>query len=660
MKQNKFLYGALGLFALGMTACSSDMQMPDEPQVAESNQTQYVCIALSSPTQGTRAFEDGTAEEHFVKTLDFIWYDANGVPTGAQATHIDKDGLNGDFTNQGTTTDNVTKIWTSVVPVALVQGQNLPAQVVCLVNANQSTVSQLSSKNLSDLIDQTNDYFWYQAADATEGGFQMSNSVYYGTNPLTGQPNQRLCATPVNKLYKTSAAAQDVLDKLGTADADETALVDIYVERKAAKITMNMAANAPQGYTLANGSTPDANDNITLTFHPQYWFMNATDKSNYITKRYGITVGTGTSATINMNPDFTQINNALALATGANWPTWNDPTNHRSYWGTSPSYFENTYPMVSDEINDLDPATTDPKPDANLGLKYYSFNEVVTAAGVTGYACQAKASTDGAWTSSTIYTRESTTAISHITDVTANPAATVASAVVVGYYTAGEATTNTTFYVNRHRGTNGTYYANEADARNSMATLQNFIFSDNTGNTAAAISNFTLAHPAQAVRKLLPDENIAGRLVALQLTAAAITASDNNTTPLYYYDGTQYVRITNANANAANAQLIGAGYLDMFNNGRAFFSVPIRHLNWNDAYYTAADGYKWADMKVGALGVVRNHAYNLTIRSIAGLGTGLRSDDQPIVPPVTTLNQYVAVRLNILAWNVVPSWSVDL
>lgn len=110
MKQNKFLYGALGLFALGMTACSSDMQMPDEPQVAESNQTQYVCIALSSPTQGTRAFEDGTAEEHFVKTLDFIWYDANGVPTGAQVTHIDKDGLNGDFTNQGTTTDNVTKI----------------------------------------------------------------------------------------------------------------------------------------------------------------------------------------------------------------------------------------------------------------------------------------------------------------------------------------------------------------------------------------------------------------------------------------------------------------------------------------------------------------------------------------------------------------------
>lgn len=647
-----FKLGALGMLALGMTACSSDEPIGNGQQVAESNQTQYVCIALSSPTQGTRAndpsFVDGTPDEHFVKTLDFIWYDASGVPTGAQATHISKDALNGEFVNQGTTTDNVTKIWTSVVPVALVQGQNLPAQVICLVNANQSTVSRLSSKNLSELINETNDYFWYQAADATEGGFQMSNSVYYGTNPLTGQTNQRLCATPVNKLYKTKDDAQKAIDALGTATEDKSALVDIYVERKAAKVSLTMAANAPQGYTLTNGS---GTGNITLTFHPQYWFMNAVDKTNYITKRYGVSVD-------NMTPDFTTINTAL---TNAGWSTWNDTDNRRSYWGTSPSYFKDTYPMVSDEINDLDPNTEEPKPDADLGLKYYSYNEVAANAG-TGFTNQAKAATGGAWNNSIIYTRETTTAISHIKDINGNPAATVASAVVVGYYTAGAVTTGSTFYVNRHRGTNGTYYANENDAINSMASLQNFIFTDNTGNNPAAMTNFSLAHPAKGVRNLLPDPNIAGRLVALQLTQAAINASnaDNDgSKALYFYNGKTYEKITTANANQANAQLIGAGYLDMFSNGRAFFSVPIRHLNWDNAYYTA-DGYQWKDMKVGALGVVRNHAYNLTINSIKGLGTGLRSDDQPIVPPVTTLNQYVAVRLNILAWNIANTWSVDL
>lgn len=644
-----FKLGALGMLALGMTACSSDEPIGNGQQVAESNQTQYVCIALSSPTQGTqgtRAFEDGTAEEHFVKTLDFIWYDANGVPTGAQATHLDKNDLNDNFTNEGTTTDNVTKIWKSVVPVALVQGQNLPSQVICLVNANQSTVNNLSSKNLSTLIDETNEDFWY-AATGVEGGFQMSNSVYYGTNPLTGQTNQRLCATPVNKLYKSQDDAQKAIDAIGTATEDKSALVDIYVERKAAKVSLTMAANAPQAYTLKD---KDGND-VTLTFHPQYWFMNAVDKTNYITKRYGVSVD-------NMTPDYTTINNAL---TNAGWTTWNDPTNFRSYWGTSPSYFKNIYPMVSDEIYDPDSKTNGSKPDATLGLKYYSYNEVAANAG-NEFTNQAKAATNGEWDASVIYTRETTTAISHITNVNGNPAATVASAVVVGYYTAGGDATGSTFYVNRHRGTNGTYYANETDARNSMASLQNFIFTDNTGNTAAAISNFSLAHPAKGVRDLLPDPNIAGRLVALQLTQAAINASNSDTDgskALYFYNGESYEKITTANANQANAQLIGAGYLDMFNNGRAFFSVPIRHLNWNDAFYTA-DGYKWDAMKVGALGVVRNHVYNLTIRSIKGLGTGLRSDDQPIVPPVTTLNQYVAVRLNILAWNIANTWGVDL
>lgn len=654
-----FKIGALGMLALGMTACSSDEPIGNGQQVAESNQTQYVCIALSSPTQGTqgtRAFEDGTAEEHFVKTLDFIWYDANGVPTGAQATHLDKNDLNDNFSNEGTTTDNVTKIWKSVVPVALVQGQNLPSQVICLVNANQSTVNNLSSKNLSTLIDETNEDFWY-AATGVEGGFQMSNSVYYGTNLLTGQTNQRLCATPVNKLYKSEDDAQKAIDAIGTPTEDKSALVDIYVERKAAKISLTMAADAPKGYTLSNGS---GTGDITLTFHPEYWFPNAVDKTNYITKRYGITEGTGESATINMTPDYNAINNALALAApnGAGWTNWNDPSNFRSYWGTSPSYFENVYPMVSDEINDLDNATTEPKPDADLGLKYYSYNEVAANAG-TGITNQAKAATGGAWNNSIIYTRETTTAISHITNVNGNPAATVASAVVVGYYTADGATTGSTFYVNRHRGTNGTYYESEEDARNSMTSLQNFIFTDE-GKTAAPMTNFSLAHPKKGVRDLLPDKNIAGRLVALQLTTAAITASEN-ATPLYFYDGTNYVRITSANANQANAQLIGAGYLDMFSNGRAFFSVPIRHLNWKDAYFDASKGgYQWADMKVGALGVVRNHVYNLTINTITGLGTGLRSDDQPIVPPVTTLNQYVAVRLNILAWNIANTWSVDL
>ena len=118
---------------------------------------------------------------------------------------------------------------------------------------------------------------------------------------------------------------------------------------------------------------------------------------------------------------------------------------------------------------------------------------------------------------------------------------------------------------------------------------------------------------------------------------------------------------------APHAQLAaGIGYLDMFRDGRAIFSFHIRHIGWPTADATTEatllkDGmYQWKNMRVGDLGIVRNHVYTLNISTIAGLGTGLRSDDQPIVPPVGETKQYVAARLNILAWNVVPGWEVDL
>ena len=135
---------------------------------------------------------------------------------------------------------------------------------------------------------------------------------------------------------------------------------------------------------------------------------------------------------------------------------------------------------------------------------------------------------------------------------------------------------------------------------------------------------------------------------------------------MYYFNGTAYEPITATNLAKANAQLAAVGYLDMYNNGRAFFNIPVRHLGWpaNDMVGTKKlydNGvYNWAEMRVGDLGVVRNHVYTINVGKIGGLGIGLRDDDQPIVPPVHAFKQYVAVRLNILAWKIVPAQNVDL
>lgn len=689
MEKSKFLYGALGFLVLGLASCSDDTPVLENPK-AEYDQQQYIAVQISSPRDNfSRVFEDGTINESAVKRLDFFFYDVNGNPTSTPLTlQEDETGTipGGTFSddlppvNEGTDDNpvyvkNVTRIFTSVVTVALTQGQNLPSQVICIVNGVEANINQLKNKTLEQLIDVERDSY------RNGNTFLMSNSVYYGQNVLTGQANQRLCATPINttsQLFGTKAAAQKAIEDAATKP---NAIVDIYVERLAAKVGLTMSADAVKPYVLQNG---EGAGTISLTFTPEYWAMNATDETVYLTKRYGVETTTGTGAdavtSINQTPSYLQINNAL---TAGGFTAWNDPTHYRSYWGSSPSYFANNYPDVSDDVNDLEGNITD------YATNYYSYNEVKnqatrTDAGEGGIGKQALAAAaggsfsiinTGATASGFIYTRETTVAKQRINNVaTGNPAAAVAAAVVVGKYKITGATGDaTTFYIDRNSGENGTYYASEENAKNTLIRRQAIVFANNNGtgpiNTPAT---YVLKHPSKAVRELATTK-LAGRLVTIQLASVPSPA-------VYYYninkdngEGKEkggYEPITEENLTDVNAQLLSVGYMDKFENGMAFYSVPIRHLNWKDEtclvkvvnnnVTTYGPGYNWEGMPSGALGVVRNHVYNLTISQISGLGTALRDANQPIVPAKEEANQYIAARLNILAWNIANTWTVEL
>lgn len=687
MRKNLF-YGVFAALTLGLAACSSDDLVSITDQKVEHDQTQYIAVQISAPRDATtRAFEDGTTNESNINRLDFFFYDVAGNPTSTPLTMLEADMkaggkyegtfADGPTVNEGTEENpvnvkNVTRIFTTVVPVALTQGQNLPSQLICIVNGAADNINALKTVTLSDLINVT------RASFRNTDFFVMTNSVYYGQDVLTGQAEQRLCATPINansQLFGTEDAAKTAITNAATAP---NALVDVYVERLAAKIGLTMGAAAVQPYVLQNG---EGTGTISLTFTPEYWTMNATDNKVYLTKRYGVetttTTGEGedavTTTTINRLPNYDQINKAL-IAGG--FENWNDPTHYRSYWGCSPSYFENNYPDVSDDVNDLDGHTTE------YGSTYYTYNEIAAEAartdaqaGKNGIGKQALSATSGAFSitntgnaaSGYIYTRETTVAKKRINDInSSNPAAAVASAVLVGKYkVTGVEGNATTFYIDRNAGTGGTYYSSKDAAIAKLASRQGIVFEKITGTGTPNNDIFELKHPSKAVRDIAGTK-LAGRLVALQLKGVPVEA--------YYYninkvnEGTDetggYERITAQNINAVNAQLLSAGYMDMFTNGLAFFSVPIRHLNWKNGWYTQnANGggtYDWAAMESGSLGVVRNHVYSLIISSIKGLGTALRDADQPIVPAKEEANQYIAARLNILAWNIANTWSVDL
>lgn len=82
-------------------------------------------------------------------------------------------------------------------------------------------------------------------------------------------------------------------------------------------------------------------------------------------------------------------------------------------------------------------------------------------------------------------------------------------------------------------------------------------------------------------------------------------------------------------------------------DGMTYYYTPIRHL--------AESKDKWA-----YYGVVRNHSYRITINTISGFGTPVYDPDEiidPVIPKDT--ETYLAARINVLSWRVVPS-SVDL
>ena len=430
----------------------------------------------------------------------------------------------------------------------------------------------------------------------------------------------------------------------------------------------------------ADGTSTDG----TIIFTPTFWRPNAIDEETFVCKAFA-TGDAGATLDPTQPASYTAMCGAFK-DTGMQMDItgtvpWNDPNNFRSYWACSPSYFKSLYPRVSDNITDTDAPT--------YGLHYFTYSEI--ANGIPEGTDVAPADKGISWDPSNgfvltdnnkngyFYSRETTAAIFNITGPNINHKAVVASAVIVGTYQLTGSTGNPTdFYLYGRKGGKDNYYGTKALVKDAMIESQSVLF--NNANGTELVENadlFDVEHPSQAVRTNEDGtrENVPGRLVTLQLIEAPTPA-------VYFYSDEEkdFVPVTADNINEANRLLWkSVSTASMFGGGLAFFSIPIRHLGYDlnvkggpltdvvDDNTTAgvnekenANVYNWQNMRRGDFGVVRNHVYTLNVRQIKGLGTGLRDEDQPIVPPMDPDNYYIAARLNILAWRVVPAQGVDL
>ena len=351
MKMKKLFFG---LFACAsLCACSNDESgvIPDDPPKVFTGDEAYINVRLADAGSLTRAqegeFEYGTNEQS-VKNAFFYFYDADGVFvaqgdvwTGGNASTTNPAG-NIEFTGNNVVVlkelgrKNYPKYMVAVLnkPTGFLYGNTLGEMQTVLADGNAEGIYYPSTAN-----NVTTDYFTMSTTSYTEAG----RSAYF-----------------VTEVKEENFLPEPMTDINAIANT-----VTVYVERLAAKVTLNVSeqlvkdANGryPIKATVAGEDNSAGNDDVAseeLYVELLGWKLNATAKRSYMVK----------------NIDATWANGDLGF-------TWNRPTDYRSHWGKSFNYGLSGYPDNAAGV----PANSE-------YLNYVDLENGLTALGAPAYCAE--------------------------------------------------------------------------------------------------------------------------------------------------------------------------------------------------------------------------------------------------------------------------------
>lgn len=683
------------LTAFAMVSCSeSVIETGDGTPDLKRESTSFVKISLVNPTAvGSRAgeeldYEAGSADENRVEKILLVFFDAGrNYVSRSEVTLTGDEGVSSPGNGNGNT---VERVLTTVAQVDLPANINFPRYVIAYVNPTSAS-SDLITNKLEDVIK----YIRSRETVSSTGARTMNNSVYFQDG--TGYVRFATEVDFQNQFYTSEAEA-----KKATANA-----IDIYVERVEAKVRLGnqditkINVGDVKGESGVETSASGDAVGYALTFEPEAWFVNGTEKRTFLLKNYrehrdnyknghadfGDTYDYG----VNLKTLKTEFGRTLT-------PSVNDEANYRSYWAIDPTYFlpedADPYPAISYDVKYGETVNRVTGKDYPLAYQSYaSISKQWNEAKSTSYV----KFDDGKKTCE--YVLENT--MDAATLLSSNAKASMTSVVLLGHYVIkdndgnivfdGTETDKTKEFYVRHEG-NGSKLVMLSDEEAINYFLErsgSLLFvkeygteegSDElvaTGNyvplRAAHLKNpvygvsyddFLLIHPSK--------EQNNGKLLSEQwrtLRFALKNGVPSENIYMYDYEANNgaggYRNIKEIDLTGDKEKGVESmydkmysafGVLERFESGKAYFNVPLKHI-WAPA--GSSNEFKADEVKLGYYGVVRNHIYHLTINSINGLGTGIGDIEQPIVPPTETDQYYISTRLNILKWRVVGQ-SVDL
>ncbi|MCD8207401.1 MAG: fimbria major subunit [Bacteroidales bacterium] len=546
-----------------------------------------------TPTKATEGdYGSGTADEYAVNDAHFYFYDDAGVFFTRSMAWNDGEPIDG---------DNVEFLGKTVVLLQGLTNRSYPRYIVTVLNQPEGFAPETHLEDMATKLASIDGLGIAQGttSDGEPTYFTMSTSSYI--NDADGANDGRPA------YYVTELTEDDFLEEPIPNDLGEIDPVEIYVERLAAKVSVDVSQSLASGATTTNDGKTLYRVNETIsgsvgtTVYVQItgWGLNCTAKHSNIVKPIDASWnnnGSGGSGNL-----------------GTGW-TWNVPKDSRSHWGKSFNYGQGTtddYPTSSGGASNANGSGYDGTM-LNDYLDYISWNELTTQVGNTAY-CAENTNIPALLADKNSSAITSVLVQAVVCDENGSPLDLVRYG---GYLYTRDGYLD---YVMARLGLDIYFAVPEGDQSyteigRDCITLSNS-YTDTDGETRTYWDGYAYA----------------------VLNEDYFTSNSDYS----YYIGAEddgvinYEEITAEEAEAIITAALQEYnddhlYANVFNEGAMYYNVPIEHLN-RDAV-TDSNGYATGELAEANYGVVRNHWYNLTINSIESLGKGVYDPDEVIIP----------------------------
>lgn len=604
MKKNRLSFYAMGA-ALALTAASCTNDMPVEEVYDGPVETSYLTVNIvASRENGTRAadngtYENGLAEENYVNKVRFYFFNAEGNSanvsnaTGTLSNYYDWTPTSEERGEETVTPNPGDKGSQNIEKVLSATIIINTAQGDGLPASVVAVVNPPASLNNVTVGNITQLNGITSSYDASDNNFVMTNSVYADGGTVMEAVN-------VQNYIKNSR--DEALQTPAT----------IYVERVNAKARMNTTLTE---VTLQDNSTAYATGKINGQNNP-----TGTEEVGLENQIYVKFLGWNVTATSDISFLMKHIDTSWTNENvfGTVDIDWNSPTRYRSFWAINPSGVTPVYGNFNGN------------------------NGESSAQAITKFS--ASSASDVNYT----YMQENAAPFASPLLGPVQPTQVIIAARLCGYD--GQPLTVCEYASQQLtlEGLKNLYIQNCNVYRvipgDGTTEYEKIGLSEITFKTATVMGEANQETPGRYY-------------VYAQIDPMKVPGTTDE-----YYEyciGKAEGTVGNAASTAAaNLSLKSLGHAKIWNGGDTYYYFDIRHLGISN---TTEEGEPGALETVttyspGYWGVVRNHIYDATIKTLEGLGTPVYDPDEVIYPEKPQGSDlYIGAEINILTWRVVAS-----